>query len=36
VLGLPIILFALLGMLDAVLNFRTRKSAADAKQSSLQ
>jgi hypothetical protein len=36
VLGLPMILFALLGMLDAVLNFRERKSAADAKQSSLQ
>ncbi len=35
-LGLPMILFALLGMLDAVLNFRERKSAADAKQSSLQ
>jgi hypothetical protein len=36
VLGLPMILFTLLGLLDAMLHFRDRKSAADARQSSPQ
>ncbi len=36
VLGLPMILFALLGLLDALLDFRDRKSTADARQTSPQ